>query len=1026
MKHINQYLIMLISFLVFTSTLQAGPVGLRIPDTTATEKDTISIPVIVDTTITDSNVVAYQLDITYNNDYLNFLDIISTGTMCEAWNDIEFSTSEEGRITIAAAGSTPLAGKGELVLLRFYIKRSGTTYLYFDPDESNILNEGSPEVILSDGRLKISSLPIVRVTPDSELLTSGEKRQFNVSGGTAPYSWSVTVDSVASINSSGLLTADKRGFTRVVAEDSEGIKDTTNGEIEVRAFKLSFRDTSGWQGSSMSIPVYVSDVSTLNIFSGEINISYNENILEPLGYSSNGTMLEGYGNIEFYVDPNGTFTFSFAGTSPLTGGGILIYIDFAIHDENTGYTYIEVEEGLFNENILSTTQSGRFDVIPLPDLDISPAINMMRVGETRQFTVSNGTPPYAWETSDPSVAMIDADGLLTAVGGGVFQINVTDDHGATGSSDNIVAYSTELNIPDTSIRLNEPCVLPVYLDELPLDEGIVAFEINLEYDTTWLSFNDITTASTLTDGWSIAYNDKEGELSIAAAGVDSIHQGGRLIYLHFTFRNQTSIGRVVDIDFTKASLNEGFPLTLINNGSVTVLSVEGIDLSLQSIDFPESACELSEEEEVIMTVINTGTVTISSGEDIPVGLVFNDGEPIEESYTLNNNFQPGYSLIVEFTETFDMSVPGDYTLMAYTAFEEDVFAGNDTLKKTVSVFGKPAVDLGPDTIVTSQFPVLLDAGAGFVTYEWQDGSTGQTYSAANYGWYRVTVTDDHGCINSDSIYISPEMDIGVTEIFEPVSSCELSENEYVRVTVKNFGTSTLNTGDRFTIALVIDDQEPMVETHEMIGDIDQGETFPHRFAPQLDFSGIGDYRLVAYTDMDIDGNRANDTTRTTVTVFGYPEVDLGPETIETTEFPVTLDAGPGFAAYEWQDGSSNQTYNARSEGWYWVTVTDDNGCSATDSVFIEEVVGIFPGETGREIYIYPNPARNVCRIIFRGNRDLNNLEIIDLVGKLVYSRRLDQTQARELELDLSVLDPGVYFLRLNLSGKLETLKMIVE
>lgn len=51
----------------------------------------------------------------------------------------------------------------------------------------------------------------------------------------------------------------------------------------------------------------------------------------------------------------------------------------------------------------------------------------------------------------------------------------------------------------------------------------------------------------------------------------------------------------------------------------------------------------------------------------------------------------------------------------------------------------------------------------------------------------------------------------------------------------------------------------------------------------------------------------------------------------------TLDAGQGFASYQWSNGSTSQSVNVSSSGIYKVTVTNASGCSSTDSTFLSIV-----------------------------------------------------------------------------------------
>lgn len=71
-------------------------------------------------------------------------------------------------------------------------------------------------------------------------------------------------------------------------------------------------------------------------------------------------------------------------------------------------------------------------------------------------------------------------------------------------------------------------------------------------------------------------------------------------------------------------------------------------------------------------------------------------------------------------------------------------------------------DLGPDTSLCGIAPYLLDAGAGYAGYRWQDGSTGQQYLAETGGTYFVEVSDSNGCRASDTLILNM---IDVPDIF---------------------------------------------------------------------------------------------------------------------------------------------------------------------------------------------------------------------------------------------------------------------
>ncbi|MBL7890635.1 MAG: T9SS type A sorting domain-containing protein [Bacteroidia bacterium] len=70
-----------------------------------------------------------------------------------------------------------------------------------------------------------------------------------------------------------------------------------------------------------------------------------------------------------------------------------------------------------------------------------------------------------------------------------------------------------------------------------------------------------------------------------------------------------------------------------------------------------------------------------------------------------------------------------------------------------------------------------------------------------------------------------------------------------------------------------------------------------------------------------------------VTINPLPIVDLGADSVQCGG-SVVLDAGNTGSSYVWTDNTTAQTLSASASGQYYVTVTDVNNCSASDSVNI--------------------------------------------------------------------------------------------
>jgi gliding motility-associated-like protein len=81
----------------------------------------------------------------------------------------------------------------------------------------------------------------------------------------------------------------------------------------------------------------------------------------------------------------------------------------------------------------------------------------------------------------------------------------------------------------------------------------------------------------------------------------------------------------------------------------------------------------------------------------------------------------------------------------------------------------------------------------------------------------------------------------------------------------------------------------------------------------------------------------------------------GQDTI-TTEEPVEIDAGDGFASYLWNTGETSQLITAEVEDWYSVMIESLYGCAGEDSVYVQFVTAPPPPpeEPPGELIILPN------------------------------------------------------------------------
>jgi gliding motility-associated-like protein len=100
------------------------------------------------------------------------------------------------------------------------------------------------------------------------------------------------------------------------------------------------------------------------------------------------------------------------------------------------------------------------------------------------------------------------------------------------------------------------------------------------------------------------------------------------------------------------------------------------------------------------------------------------------------------------TMSITVSTPGTYTLTVESG------CGITSDQITVGNWPYPNPNLGPDLQLCSGQSALLEAAFGFSDYTWQDNSNIYFYTVYQSGVYWCDVTDIHGCVGSDTVYVS--------------------------------------------------------------------------------------------------------------------------------------------------------------------------------------------------------------------------------------------------------------------------------
>ena len=183
--------------------------------------------------------------------------------------------------------------------------------------------------------------------------------------------------------------------------------------------------------------------------------------------------------------------------------------------------------------------------------------------------------------------------------------------------------------------------------------------------------------------------------------------------------------------FTYTSYNSYLVSLIIDNGGGCAASTEELVVFSDAATPDFSVNKICEGEPVVFTNLST---------DVNPAAIYSwdfDGDGLEDSAL------PGST---------DFTYP---TAGLYNATLTIDNGSNCLANKIIplDVTAPPAVDLGPDVNLCVASTVIFDAGTGYSSYLWPDGSSEQTYTIDQIGSYMVRVQDAKGCYNTDTIAV---------------------------------------------------------------------------------------------------------------------------------------------------------------------------------------------------------------------------------------------------------------------------------
>lgn len=302
----------------------------------------------------------------------------------------------------------------------------------------------------------------------------------------------------------------------------------------------------------------------------------------------------------------------------------------------------------------------------------------------------------------------------------------------------------------------------------------------------------------------------------------------------------------------------------------------------------------------------------------------------------------------------------------------------DTVPVTVNP--GPDIELGNDTTICNKDTITLDAGTGYLNYFWSNGASTTSINAYLSTLYFVSVFDLFGCIGTDTLLLS----------FHPSFLLDLGNDtgicagESIIFNAGNFENYLWNTGDTNLAITVNSAGNFSVEVTDTNG-CSYNDTILLYVNPNPIFSLGNDTSICPEANLELDpgggytsylwnDNSIDQTLAATdsgtyfvkvsnefncfnsdtmiVSVFLKPTVNLGPDTNICLGNSMTLNAGNGFSDYLWNTTSSSSAISVISGGTYIVTVTNADGCTDADTIFINQNPALSAGASSTDVKCY--------------------------------------------------------------------------
>ncbi|MDX9760265.1 MAG: T9SS type A sorting domain-containing protein [Bacteroidota bacterium] len=456
-----------------------------------------------------------------------------------------------------------------------------------------------------------------------------------------------------------------------------------------------------------------------------------------------------------------------------------------------------------------------------------------------------------------------------------------------------------------------------------------------------------------------------GTVRIRSYPVPSITAGGPT-----TFCDGGSVTLTASSGFTSYRWSTGQTsqsITARQSGSYTVTTTDGQGRQVQSAPIQVTVLPLP-----AVAITPSGTVSICNGGSVEL-----DAGAGFSSYQWSNG-QQQQKITVAAAGVYAVTVVGGNGCSATSA--PVVVVVEDSLRPVITPEGPTTFCAGGS--------VVLDAGAGFATYRWSDGSTGRRLTASASGSFAVTVTDARGCVG-----VSPPVRVTVHPSPQP--------------SIWVAGPTTICDGDSVQLTANPESVSYLWSSGETTRSIHAKRT--------------NSYSVTVRNAEGCSG------TSSAVNVLVQPRP---PKPTISRNGDALLTQGA--YRYQWlrdgaaMTGQTGQFLIVTRTGSYEVIAYAENGCSTRSDPFFVSVLSAEVPSSITAFELYPDPNDGALTVRLNTERPVTIiLEVTDMLGQVLQRHEETRPTTQYLrQLDLGAISAGIYFLRVTAGTELWTRRFI--